>query len=65
MIKSQEEKLKIRQEGGEKVGQLGSKESLLKRKALDNESITEEAFIKSKLNYFQRGESNDEPKKNE
>ena len=65
MVKAWEEKLKIRQEGGDKVDQLGSKESLLKIKVLDNESVREEAFIKSKLNYFQRGELNDEPKKNE
>lgn len=65
MVKAWEEKLKIRQEGGDKVDQLGSKESLLKIKVLDNESVSEGAFIKSKLNYFQRGESNDESKKNE
>jgi hypothetical protein len=52
MVKAWEEKLKKRQGGGEKVGLLGSKESLLKRKVLDNESISEGAFIKSKLNYF-------------
>ncbi len=52
MVKAWEEKLKIRQEGGDKVDQLGSKESLLKIKVLDNESVNEGAFIKSKLYLF-------------
>ena len=54
-------------EGGEKLDQLRTKESLLKRKALYNciKNISEGAFVIKQIKLIQRGELNVEPKKNE
>ena len=62
MVEAWEEKLKIRQEGGDKVDQLGSKESLLKGKVLYDKNISEGAFVIKQIKLIQRGELNVKPK---